>query len=94
MKINNYKSDSYKKPEQELLNMKTSRCTGCKSCEIACSYHHSKKFGLSESSIKIFRNNKNGEIEYFFTKSCNLCKNEQIPACVEACYTHALCLKR
>lgn len=94
MEIDNYKMDFNKKPEQELLDMNTSRCTGCKSCEIACSYHHTKKYSLSNSSIKIFRSNSNGEIEYFFTKSCNLCKNEQIPACVEVCYAHALCLKR
>ena len=85
---------SYERPERELLKMDISKCTGCRSCEIACTYHHYKKFGLAGSSIKIFRDNKNGEIEYFFINTCDLCKNEQNLLCVEACSSHALCLKR
>ncbi len=85
---------SYEKPERELLKMDISKCTGCRSCEIACSFHHHKNFGLINSSIKVFRDNKNGKIKYFFTNTCDLCKNEQNPLCVETCASHALYLKR
>ena len=85
---------SYERPERELLKMDLSKCTGCRSCEIACSYHHNKNFGLIGSSIKIFRDNKNGEIEYFFKDTCDLCENEKIPLCVVACSSKALCMKK
>jgi len=85
---------SYERPERELLNMDLSKCTGCRSCEIACSFHHHKNFSLANSSIKIFRDNKNGEIEYFFKDTCDLCENEKIPLCVTACSAEALYLKK
>lgn len=93
MEMDNYKINHNKQPAQELLDMNIARCTGCRSCEIACSYHHTKKYSPYRSSIKIFRDNGNGNIKYFFTESCNLCKDEQIPACVEMCHTHTLCIK-
>ena len=36
------------------------KCTGCMSCEIACSYHHKKVFAPGISSIEI---HKHGEKE-------------------------------
>ena len=72
-------------PEEVLLYMDTSRCTGCRSCELACSYHHKKVFNPALSSIKIFRDSKDGHIEYYFLASCDLCRLEKIPACVAAC---------
>ena len=86
--------ESFPNPERELLNFVTSRCTGCRSCEIACSFHHNKKFSLTDSSIKIFRDNKSGKIEYFFNDTCNLCEHEKIPLCVVACSSKALCVKK
>jgi len=82
------------KPEKELLFLDTSRCTGCRACEIACSYHHQKVFAPSISSIRVFRNNKEGEMEYFFTDTCDLCTDEEIPYCVSACTPRALCVKK
>ena len=85
---------SYKGPERELLNMDISKCTGCRSCGIVCSFHHHHNFSLTGSSIKIFRNNKDGKIEYFFNDTCDLCENEKIPLCVAACSPEALCMKK
>jgi Fe-S-cluster-containing dehydrogenase component len=82
-----------KSHERKLLNMNTSRCTGCRSCEIACSYHHQKTFGPSDSSIRIFRNDKNGEIEYVLTETCDLCPDKNIPFCVSVCTRRALCIQ-
>ena len=79
-------------PEEVLLYMDTSRCTGCRSCELACSYHHKKVFNPKISSIKILRNSKDAHIEYYFLASCDLCRLEKIPACVASCDIRALCM--
>lgn len=39
----------------------TTKCTGCKTCEIACSYHHSKTFCPQIASIEIRRREHAGE---------------------------------
>ena len=77
-------------PEEFLLYMETSRCTGCRSCELACSYHHAKVFNPNLSSIKIYRDSQDAHIEYSFLNTCDLCKTENIPACVAACSPLAL----
>jgi len=79
-------------PEETLLFMETSRCTGCRSCELACSYHHAKVFNPTISSIKIYRDSKDAHIEYKFLDTCDLCRNEKLPACVAACSPRALCM--
>jgi len=33
----------------------TEKCVGCRSCEIACSYHHQKIFSRKKSSIEVGR---------------------------------------
>lgn len=79
-------------PEEVLLNMNTLKCTGCRSCELACSYHHTKKFNPYFSSINIYRDSKDAHIKYAFLDTCDLCVNEKIPACVNACSPRALCM--
>jgi len=79
-------------PEETLLFIETSRCTGCRSCELACSYHHAKIFNPAISSIKIYRDSKDVHIEYNFLDTCDLCENERMPACVAACSAKALSL--
>ena len=39
----------------------TEKCVGCRSCEIACSYHHRKIFSRSIASIEVQRREKEGE---------------------------------
>ena len=39
----------------------TEKCVGCRSCEIACSYHHGKIFSRSIASIEVQRWEKEGE---------------------------------
>ena len=94
MAIDNYEIDYNEIPEKESITVDTEHCTGCRSCEIACSYHHIKKYAPSKSSIKIFRDNSNGQIKFFFTMSCDLCKDEMIPSCAEVCHKRAIVLKR
>lgn len=41
----------------------TKFCTGCRSCELACSYHHKKNFSPSISNIRLRRNRVEGKID-------------------------------
>jgi Fe-S-cluster-containing dehydrogenase component len=67
-------------------------CGGCRTCEIACSYHHVGEFAPSVSSIRIL--NKEDGAGYYVVfleddeergKSCDGCVNLDIPCCVEFC---------
>jgi Fe-S-cluster-containing dehydrogenase component len=41
------------------------RCTGCRSCELACSYHHQKVFSPNIASIRIQRRESIGRFTIF-----------------------------
>ena len=70
----------------------TSTCTGCRTCEIACSYHHHKVFNTGISSIEIMpreeklafdiRIYKEGSGKHF---ACDGCVNEEEPFCIRYC---------
>ena len=67
-------------------------CGGCRSCELACSYHHTGKFGPSASSlIVIDKENLQGfKIELLENKrdkryACDGCKDLDEPLCLEWC---------
>jgi ferredoxin len=74
------------------------RCVGCHSCELACSYHHGRKFGRTTSSIEV-NVSKSGAVETrirIYTDKhlnhvpCNLCVGEKMPLCVKFCPVEAL----
>ena len=65
-------------------------CVGCRICELACSFHHSGVFSPDASSIKVSRDNQNGEINLSLDSTCDLCKGEARAACVEHCVYGAL----
>jgi len=64
---------------------------------MACSFHHTKKFSPSFSSIKVYRNEEKGFFKLeIYTKgqmACDLCKNEKEPLCIKYCATKALDLR-
>jgi Fe-S-cluster-containing dehydrogenase component len=70
------------------------RCTGRRACEIACSFHHAKKFSPSFSSIKVRRDEKEGFFNLEISNTCDLCKDEREPLCIKYCAAKALDLKR
>lgn len=68
-------------------------CTGCRSCVIACSFHHNKEFSPSKSSLNILRSNETGEIVIELYDTCDGCINEAgVPLCIEFCSREALTL--
>jgi Fe-S-cluster-containing hydrogenase component 2 len=67
-------------------------CGGCRTCEIACSFHHCGEFKPSVSSIKIL--DKEGGAGYTVLlleedsdqgKACDGCQGLEKPLCVEYC---------
>ena len=74
------------------IEINQDRCTGCQACVLACSYHHSKKFSLTDgSSIKIFRNNQDGKIKIDYDQTtCDMCLDEEIPLCMQFCAIEAI----
>ena len=70
----------------------TKDCTGCRTCEMACSYHHSRTFRPRVSSIEIIRNPEQSGFSICFYKdshqghlACNGCPGLEEPFCVQYC---------
>lgn len=67
-------------------------CGGCRTCEIACSYHHAGIFQPSISSIQIVDKQSIGGYEVWLAEkdygeraACDGCKDLKTPVCVEYC---------
>lgn len=65
-------------------------CFGCRTCELACSFHHTGFFAPEQSSIRVSRSNQTGVITWHLNSSCDGCKEEGIPLCVRYCSYGAL----
>lgn len=61
------------------LVLDSSRCTGCKSCELACAGFHINEFDPRKSRIRITNNPYQGE------SFINVCRNCPDHPCVTAC---------
>lgn len=68
----------------------TEACCGCRTCELACSFHHKRAFSPEFSSIRVSNNYLTGEIRSAIDPTCDLCKGEAQPLCVEYCLYGAL----
>jgi len=67
-------------------------CGGCRTCEMACSYHHTGEFMPSVSSLVVIENGngKGCTIELLEKKegerfACDGCEGMDEPLCVEWC---------
>ena len=65
-------------------------CYGCRTCELACSFHHKRVFSPELSSVKVTRNHRNGEIGWSIDSTCDSCAGESHPLCVAYCIYGAL----
>lgn len=61
------------------------RCTGCRTCEIACSFHHNKSFDPAKSSIQVGLDKNTGVVSINFDSTCDACSNEKEPLCSLFC---------
>lgn len=67
----------------ECINL--DRCTGCRTCEIACSFHHAKCFDPTRSSIQVRLDKSTGVVSINFDSTCDGCPNEEEPLCSIFC---------
>ena len=65
-------------------------CRGCRTCELACSFHHKRVFSPKLSSIRISNNYWAGAIHWSVNPSCDFCKDEAKPLCIQYCPYKAL----
>ena len=65
-------------------------CYACKTCQLACSLHHTKAFWPDQSSIAVSRNPQDGTIKWHTNATCDKCINEKEPLCVKYCIYGAL----
>lgn len=70
--------------------MNLERCTGCRSCELACSFHRIKSFNPAQSCIQVSRDNGTGLMSAILDTRCDLCEDEEEPLCVRFCAPNAL----
>jgi Fe-S-cluster-containing dehydrogenase component len=69
----------------------TRTCTGCRTCEMACSFHHSGVFQPSISSIEIAGSPKEGfrivlhAAPHDDHRACDGCRELKDPLCVSCC---------
>jgi Fe-S-cluster-containing hydrogenase component 2 len=79
------------------LIINAGKCSGCRVCEVICSFHHRKVFSRKISSIVVSREERKGEFEPLILAKaegkrlpCDLCNGEKSPLCVRFCTTKAL----
>jgi len=75
-----------------LMIFETKKCCGCKSCEMACSYHHKGVFSPSIASIKVLdTKDRLGFVISLAEQNdgrviaCDRCEGLDEPLCVKYC---------
>jgi anaerobic carbon-monoxide dehydrogenase iron sulfur subunit len=67
-----------------VLLVNSRKCTGCRTCELICSFVHSRAFSYQDSAIEVSRNEDRG------TSKLNICRHCEDPECVKVCPAGAL----
>lgn len=67
-------------------------CGGCRTCEMACSFHHTGKFIPALSSLKIIENEDDPGFSLVILErsdgqsiACDGCQDLEVPLCVQYC---------
>ena len=67
-------------------------CGGCRTCEMACSFHHTGEFAPALSSLVVLDKEDGPGCEVLLTKEndgqridCDGCEGLEIPLCMEYC---------
>ena len=80
------------KDKVDKIVIETEHCAGCRTCELACSYHHKKVFSPSISSIEITDRlpKPSCAVSFYLTNTdghlaCDICEGEDEPLCLKYC---------
>jgi len=76
------------------LEINTSLCSGCRACELACSFCLKGVCDPAVSKIRIIRDNATGEVFCEIPLSCPQCSFEVQPCCVSFCGIGALTIRK
>ncbi len=70
-------------------------CTGCKACQLACSFHRSGCLDLEDACLRIERDGCGSRITAtFLAEFCDMCPEETVPYCIKFCAADALSIAR
>ena len=70
--------------DQKVLLYDPERCTGCRFCEIACTFYHFRKVELEKAHLHVQFNEESGEFEAIYCQHCDE------PVCVASCPSEAI----
>lgn len=82
----------WKKKKGEIILDET-KCRGCNTCMLACSFHHASVFSKELSSIKVSWDYPTGKVNWTVNDSCDLCEGEKDFLCLKYCPYDALSFK-
>jgi len=88
--MNIFGLEKVENPKRLRIAIDLGRCVACRTCMLACSYHHHRLFNLGLSSINLDKDTVNGEIIFSIKSTCDHCGNEKEPLCVKYCIYKAL----
>jgi Fe-S-cluster-containing hydrogenase component 2 len=73
------------------------RCTGCRVCELVCSFHFTGAFGRKAGAIEVRRDEPTAEFVPIIHKkaaklwkACDLCSGEKTYLCAKYCVVKAI----
>jgi Fe-S-cluster-containing dehydrogenase component len=72
------------------LTVDVDLCNGCRTCELACSFHHSGLMSPALSSLQVRRSNRTAAIRWLVLPTCDLCTGEEQPLCDKYCSCGAI----
>jgi len=77
------------------------RCTGCRVCELVCSFHFTRAFSRKNGAIEVLRNEPSAEFvprihqkQQKLWEVCDLCAGEKTYLCAKYCTVGAIEARR
>ena len=74
------------------MKFEMSSCGGCRTCELACSFHHTGEFAPTASSLKVLEKTEGPGYLILLREetegdayACDGCKGLDVPLCMEYC---------
>jgi len=72
---------------EKVLQVDIEKCSGCRTCEAACSLRNAGECNPTRSRIRVIRYERAGQFHNYVPMVCQQCSD---PLCMEACPTNAI----